>query len=384
MSRLLSSVREGVQLFTMNSFKRNLKVAILTDHCFNFGGAIWTTKCMGELFDTVDYFFLMGKEKEAREYLNTDRVYFSRLNRFPFLKRYYKYTYPLWPTFVETFDFSEYDLVLSSSFSVAHGCITSINTKHIAYIHTPMRYAWDLYKEYFGNSRFLKRAFVLFFTNHLRIWDTYASQRADLVIANSNFVKDRIKKYWRRDIESVIYPPVQISNLKPKKERDSYFVSGAPFEENKGGEFLFECAKELKFNIKVIGTSPRLKKFKRRYSKVHNIEFLGRVSEKEKKNILANAKGYIATGIEDFGIFPVEAMSFGTPVLAYYAGGYMESVIEGVSGVFFKEREIQSFKKALKSFNAKKWDYIKIQSTVSKFSKESFKKELEKVILKNI
>ena len=368
----------------MNSLKRNLKVAILTDHCFNFGGAIWTTKCIGELFNSPDYFFLMGKEKEAKEYLNTQRVYFSRLNRVPLLKRYYKYTYPLWPTFVESFDFSEYDLVISSSFSVAHGCITSINTKHIAYIHTPMRYAWDLYKEYFGKSKLLKRVFVLFFTNYLRIWDTYASQRADLVIANSNFVKDRIKKYWKRDIESIIYPPVQISKSKVKEKRENYFVSGAPFEENKGGEFLFECAKELKFNLKVLGSSSRLKRFKRKYSNVENIEFLGRVSDKEKEEILSNAKGYIATGIEDFGIFPVEAMSFGTPVLAYYAGGYMESVIEGVSGVFFKERNIQSFKDALEVFNGKKWEYIKIQSNTSKFSKESFKKELERVILKNI
>lgn len=369
----------------MSKQLKDLKVAIVSDHCFSFGGASQTTRSIGELFTDVDYYFLMGNSESAKEYFKTERIYFSSLNRLPFLKKYYRYTYFLWPVYIESFDFSKYDIVISSSFSVAHGAITGLNTLHISYIHTPMRYAWDLTHEYFQKRGFfLKRWLIAFFLNHLRIWDVNSSSRSDVLVANSNFVKQRIFKYWREEVKSVLYPPVKLFTGNVDVKRENYFVAGAPFERNKGGEFLLECAKELGFELKIIGMGGEYKRLKREYSKYGNIIFLGRISEHEKERVVVHATGFISTGIEDFGIFPIETISFGTPVIAYYMGGYKESIVENVNGIFFKEQTISSFTKSYDRFLKKKWNRVELQKSVEMFSKERFKKEFLKIVLKNI
>lgn len=369
----------------MNKEIKNIRVAVVSDHCFNFAGASAVTRVLGNMFRDVDYYFLMGDQKAAKEYFKTERVYFSFLNRFSFIKRYYRYTYFLWPMGIEGFDFSKYDLVISSSFTVSHGVIVGIDTIHIAYIHTPMRYAWDLEKIYFKKRGFfLKRWCISFFLNLLRIWDVNASLRADVVIANSNFVKDRIFKYWRRDVDAVIHPPVKLYEGTLREKRGEYFVAGAPFEVNKGGEFLIQSAINLGFDLKLIGVGHDFKKLKRRYSRFNNIYFLGRVSQEEKYSILSNARGFLCAGIEDFGIFPVEAISCGTPVISLKRGGYLDSVKEGVNGIFFDSQSLELFRLAYEEFLKKKWNRSKVRESVMKFSEDEFKKKMEALLLKNI
>lgn len=370
----------------MNRSLDSLKVAIVSDHCFSFAGASSVTKSLGSIFNNPDYYFLMGNYKEAQRYFKTKNIYFSFLNRIPFLKSIYRYTYFLWPMGIESFDFSKYDLVISSSFSVSHGVITGVETLHISYIHTPMRYAWDL-KDVYVNSKntfFLKRWIVKIFLNSLRIWDVSASNRSDVLIANSNFVKDRIFKYWRRKVDEVVFPPVKLFKGVLPLNIENYYVTGAPLEPNKGGEFLFDCAKEIGFTLKVIGQGGDLKRMKRKYAKYPNIVFLGRISENEKIEYFSNCKGFLCAGIEDFGIFPVEAMSFGKPVLAYGYGGYKDSVKENINGMFFKERTLEEFKKCFNIFNSKNWDSKKISNSVKDFSEDVFKERIRAIILKNI
>ena len=365
----------------------NLKVAIVTDSLFRMAGGSKVLECFAELFPDADIYTLFTLPKKQMEKslspsILSHKIYSSGLNKFPFVHKYYRYTLTNWPFTIEKFDFSDYDLVISSSWAVAHGVITPLDTVHVAYVHTPMRYIWDMCDLYF-KDRFPEPVYRIA-SHFLRIWDTSASSRADFIISNSKFVAKRIQKYWKRDIDAVIYPPINMYEGRLIEDREEYFVSGAPFEPNKGGEFLLECAKWIGFDLKVIGTGDLKKKFERKYKDCKNIEFLGWVSEEEKYEIFSKAKGYIMTGIEEFGIFPVEAMSCGTPVLTYGSGGVLETVKEGISGMFFYERTIEGFKEVLDEFLKRDWNYEQIARITRQMSdKEGFKKEFREFLVDN-
>lgn len=368
-----------------NSFK----VAIVTDSLLKMAGGSKVLECLAQLFPEADIYTLFAPaENEREKLLSKDilshKIYTSKLNNIPFIHKanLYRYTLHKWPTHIERFDFSNYNLVISSSWAVSHGVITPLDTKHVAYIHTPMRYIWDMYELYFKN-KFPQFVYRLA-SNFLRIWDISASTRPDITISNSNFVSKRMQKYWKRPADYVVYPPVGKYKGNIEISRDNYFVSGAPFEPNKGGEFLLECAKKLGFELMIIGSGGNEKKLKKEYGEYRNIHFLGWVSEEEKWGIFSKAKGYIMTGIEEFGIFPVEAMSCGTPVLAYGNGGVLETVKEGISGVFFNEKTEESFKEAFKRFNEKKWNYTEVAKSVKAINdREGFKKDIKKVFVDN-
>ena len=220
--------------------------------------------------------------------------------------------------------------------------------------------------------------------NYLRSWDVVSSNRIDRFLTNSKFVSDRCKRYWGKEADQVIYPPVNLysGKLIPYKEREDYFVIGAPFAENKGGRMVIDLAREYGFNLKIIGKSRKFKELKRYSNGIKNVEFLGRVSEEEKWNILCHAKGFLAMGIEDFGIFPVEAISCGTPVLAINRGGYRETVVENVNGLFFEDKEY--FTKQLDKLVSRDWNINNMKKSVEKYSVERFKKEVEEFVINSI
>jgi glycosyltransferase involved in cell wall biosynthesis len=356
---------------------KDLKVAIVVENLFSLGGANIVNLEFANIFPNADIYALFGSVEFVKRYFPSNVVRFSFLNRFPFIKHLYTFYLHLWPIAIESFDLSSYDLVLSSSHAVAKGCITSHECTHISYIHTPMRYLWDL-KDIYTKYRFLTAPFL----NYLRIWDVYSSSRPDYIISNSKFVASRCKRYWGRSVDSVIYPPVTLygGDLIEYSDREDYFVAGAPFVENKGGDFLISCAKSLGFNLKIIGSGRGEGKLKRLARDSKNIEFLGRVSDEEKFNILKKSKGFLACGIEDFGIFPVESISCGAPVLALGKGGYTESVIEGVNGVLYSENTIDEFRVGMEKLVEYNWDVRKMRNSVEGFGRERFKKEVEQYI----
>lgn len=362
--------------------KKNLQVALVTESLYSMGGANRVLEKFLDIFPNSDIYALFGDRKSISKKINKSKIYFSFLNRYPLIKKLYRYTHFLWPMAIEQFDFSNYDLVISSSSGVAHGIITPIYCKHICYLHSPMRYAWDLKDLYMKETHFgkLKRGIVKLFLNFNRVWDTCACQRPDVIIANSNFVKDRAEKYWGRNIEYVIYPPVDKYEGDIHQERENYYVSGAPFEPNKGGDLLLYCASVIKFNLKVIGEGSMKRRLERKYKRYKNIEFVGKISDIEKWDILSKAKGYILTGIEDFGIFPVEAMSCGTPVLAYAKGGVLETVLDNKTGILFKEQNLKSFKEGFRRIGIKKWDYKYIQRYSEKFTEVDFKERVLRIV----
>ena len=360
---------------------KDKKIALLFENLFSWGGAAVVNQNLVELFPDADIYALFGKQDFSNQYFNGKKVKFSFLNRYPFIQKLYRYYLPLWPIAIESFDFTGYDLIISSSHSVAKGCITPEDAIHISYIHTPMRFLWDM-KDVYSKHGLLKSPFL----NYMRVWDVSSSDRPDRLITNSKFVSSRCKKYWGREANLVIYPPVSLyeGKLIKYKNREDYFVVGAPFAENKGGEFVIECAKELGFNLKIIGKSRGYMRLKRLARSVKNVEFVGRVSEKEKWDLLSNAKGYLATGIEDFGIFPVEAVSCGTPVLALKKGGYLESIEEDINGVFYSENSLDCFREGFYKLINKNWRVEEVSKSTQKYKGERFKEEVEEFVRKSI
>jgi glycosyltransferase involved in cell wall biosynthesis len=360
---------------------KDLKVALIFENLFHHGGANVVNREFVKMFPNADIFALVGKQEFSDRYFEGKKIQFSFLNRLPFIKHFYTYYLPLWPVAIESLDLSGYDLVISSSHSVAKGCITSQNSTHISYVHTPMRFLWDL-KDIYGRYGLIKSPFL----NYLRMWDVASSDRPDKIITISNFVNDRCKRYWGRDSDVIIHPPVHLykGELIPYTKRDDFFVAGAPFAENKGGDFLIEYAKELGFNLKIIGRSRGYRRLKRLARGFSNIEFLGTITEEEKWEIMSRAMGFVATGIEDFGIFPVEAMSCGTPVLALRKGGYLDTVKEGVNGVFFNDYRLEDFKDGLLRLKKEEWDINIIRGSVKEFSVDRFRREVEEFVRKSI
>jgi glycosyltransferase involved in cell wall biosynthesis len=345
-------------------------------------GANKVLESFAKIYPEADIYALFGERKSLSEELNNHNIYFSFLSKLPLIKYIYRYTFHLWPTAIEQMDLTEYDLVISSSSSVAHGVITPLGCKHIAYINSPMRYAWDLAPLYsrIVNFGFLKRTIKEVGVSFNRLWDVIAAQRPDVIVTNSKFVKKRVHKYWGRDVDRVIYPPTEKYEGEIITQRENYYVAGAPFEPNKRGDFLLECASKLGFNLKIIGTGSMRKKLKRKYRRYKNIEILDWISDEQKWKLISKARGFVVAGVEDYGMFCVEAISCGTPVLAYRAGGSLETVRENITGMFFDEWEISEFEGSLKFFEKKRWDYEKVRENIKNSnSNEDFMKKMSTV-----
>ena len=362
------------------------KVAIVTESLWRMGGANRVLDIFAEMYPSADIYALFGEKKNLSNNIQKHNIHFSFLNKIPFVKYLYRYTFNLWPLAIESFDLSKYDLVISSSHSVAHGVIVPFGSQHLAYIHSPMRYAWDqtsMYTNTLGFS-FLKRAFIDFNLNFIRMWDTTAASRPDILVSNSNFVKKRIEKFWGRKVDYVVTPPVEFFQGKIVLKRKNYFVSGAPFEPNKGGKELLLYASKLGFNLKIIGDGSLRKRLERKYKNSRNIEFLGVIDELEKWKVLSNAKGYILTGVEDYGIFPCEAISCGTPVLAFDLGGVKEIVVESKNGILYKEQTLDCFTNAYEKFCNTKWNYENVSKKTTQINdKSSFVKKIQKSLVDN-
>lgn len=366
----------------MKSSKSPIKVALVTESLWKMAGANRVLEAFAQIYPQADIYALFGNEKFLSDDLNKHKIQFSFLNKIPFVRKIYRYTFPLWPVAMENFDLSSYDLVISNTSSVAHGVIVPLGCKHIAYVNSPMRYLWDLSPIY--AKGFAHRGIIKFskdiFLNLMRIWDVVAAQRPDVLISNSHFVAKRMSKYWDRNTNYVVHPPVNLYEGEIPTKREDYFLSGAPFEPNKKGDFLLECASEIGFNLKIIGGGSRKRKLKRIYSKYKNIEFLNWVSEQEKWELMSKAKGYIVPGIEDYGIFCAEALSCGTPVLAYRAGGSMEIVQEGDTGLFFDEWDVNEFKKTLNKFEKHNWKYGSVKASMEDVNTaQEFRKQIKNI-----
>lgn len=309
----------------------------------------------------------------------------SFIQNLPFSKKHFHKYLPLFPLAIEQFDLREYNLIISSSHSVAKGVITSPDQLHISYIHTPMRYAWDQMNVYLKNSSYKKFRinFILeVILQNLRQWDYISSSRIDKLIANSNFTSRRIKKYWGRDSE-VIHPPVDTKKFSPTKNRGRFYLSVSRLVANKRVDILIKAFNALNLPLIIVGDGPEKKSLKEIAK--NNIKFTGFIDNNELKKLMEECRAFVYAGIEDFGIAPVEAMAAGAPVIAYGKAGILDTVncitstTNNPTGLIYKTQSYQTLRDCINYFEEKKlWKDFSSESLNNwsqKFSKDNFRKK---------
>ncbi|MBU1255343.1 glycosyltransferase [Patescibacteria group bacterium] len=356
-----------------------MKVALVHDYLNQYGGAERVLEAFCQVFPDAPIYTLLYDKNRTGFAFEDRQIHTSFLQKVPLVKSHHRPFLMLMPLAIEQFDFSEYDLVLSDSASYAKGVITSPNTFHICYCHTPIRYAWDdshKYIEEFGYSRIIRKI-IPFFMNYIRVWDEQAAGRVNKFIANSNFVSDRISKYYHRESE-VIHPPVKTNLFYSVKKPDNYFLMVGRFLSYKKFDLAIDAFNQLGWPLKIIGDGPDKKKLMKRAGE--NIEFVGLVSDDKLKDYYAHCQAFIFPQEEDFGIVSVEAMASGRPVIAFEKGGALEIIQSGITGLFFKEQTIDSLINALKKFKTIDFNSEIIRQEALKFDQERFKEKIKKFI----
>jgi glycosyltransferase involved in cell wall biosynthesis len=356
-----------------------MRIAFVHDYLVQYGGAERVFECFTELFPYAPIYTIVY-DKEAMHGKFSDKLmYTSYLQRLPLARTRHRIFPPLMPSAIEQFDFSKYDVVLSDSSSYAKGIITGPETLHICYMHTPMRYAWDDCQKYtqdFYFPKFVKRL-IPFFMNYIRLWDKASADRPDILIANSNFIAKRIRKYYHRD-SIVINPPVAVDDFSVSDEQDEYYLIVARLMAYKRHDILIKAFNSLKLPLKIIGRGPELKRLKKMAGPT--IEFLGRVPDEELARHYSKCKAFVFPQEEDFGIVAIEAMASGRPLIAFRGGDIVEHMEEDVSGVFFDEQTPEAIIDAVKRFEKMSFDAHLIRSKILRFDREIFKEKIKAFI----
>lgn len=356
-----------------------MKIAIVHDWLTNMGGAENLIINFHEMYpDAPIYTSVYNPDKIDDKLRKADirTTFLQKKNKK--ITNHKKY-FPLMPLAFENLDLNEYDVILSSSTCCAKGIIPRPDAIHICYCATPMRYAWEKRKDYTKNMGKFKKKLVGILTHYMRIWDVTSSSRVDYFIANSNAVKERIKKYYRRDAV-VINPAVRcnlfnISDI----DKDYYFVVSR-LVSYKRFDLAVQACKELNKKLIIIGEGPEKENLQKLAEGCENIQFLGRLEDDEVKKYMAECKALLFPGEEDFGITPVEAMACGRPVVAYGRGGALDTVVDGKTGVLFKEQTVEDVKNAILKLEEMNFDKQEIRNHALKFDEKEFKLKIKNFI----
>lgn len=359
-----------------------MRVALVHDFLLRFGGAERVLATLAEMFPEAPIYTLLYDEQKLGGDFPARRIVPSSLQRLPtFFRKRYRFLLPLMPRALEQWDFSGFDLVISSSTALAHGIITPSSTYHLSYCHSPARYCWDWTHAYARErgGNFLQRVAAAYTLHKLRMWDRASSDRVDGYIANSKHVAARISKYYRAPSQ-VLYPPVQVDRFKISKKKSDYFLIVSTLTPYKRVELAVQLFNLIRKPLVIIGDGPQ-REFLENIAG-DTITFLGRQDDAIVARHISECRALLFPGEEDFGITPIEAMAAGKPVLAYGVGGVCESVIEGITGEFFWKPTVASMQEGLARLmkNESTYDPQKCRAQAEKFSEKTFIEAMHNLI----
>ena len=372
-----------------------MKIAVVCDWLVTYAGAEKVLEQILNIYPEADLFALVDfLDEDKRDFIKHKKVTTSFIQKLPKAKTKYRNYLPLMPLAIEQFDLSKYDLVISSSHCVAKGVLTGPNQVHISYVHSPIRYAWDLQHQYLkeaGLTKGLKGWIAKIILHYMKIWDTRTSNGVDYFIANSQFVAKRIWKCYRRKAD-VIYPPVDVEAFEFCDKKEDFYLTASRMVPYKKMDLIVESFTKMPDKkLVVIGDGPDFAKIQKIAQGHSNIKLMGYQPFSVLKDHMQRAKAFVFAAEEDFGITPVEAQACGTPVIAYGRGGALETVRglnikDKPTGVFFDKQNKDCLIKAINYFedNREKIQLKDCRENALSFSIDNFKNKIKYYIEKSL
>lgn len=357
----------------------NIKIAIAHDYLNQMGGAERVVEVFHKMYPNAPIYTTILDESKLLTGLKKADIKTTWMQKIPGVLKYFKLFFWLFPFAVRSINLKDYDLIISSSSAYAKGIKKGKHTTHICYCHTPMRFAWD-YDNYMKDIKIpdLLKFITKLLIMPLRFWDKKTARNVDYYIANSSIVEERINKIY--DVTArKIYPPVNISRFKEiSTTHDNYFIVVSRLVSYKRIDLAVKVCTKMKKRLLVIGDGPDRKRLESIAGPT--IEFLGRISDEEVEKYMKNCKAFIFPGLEDFGITPLEVNACGRPVVAFKAGGALDTIKEGINGAFFSHQTVNSLEEVIDNFDSYKWDSELIKRHAEKFSEERFIIEIREFI----
>lgn len=349
---------------------RNLKIALVHDYFTQLGGAERVAEAIYQMLPQATVFATVSNPQQLPDGLRSAEIRTSWMQHLPAINRYYRHYFPLYPLGVAGLNLEGYDLVISSSSGYAKGVKVDSAALHVCYCHTPMRWVWR-YSDYASRESFglAQRAFLPFLLNNLRHWEEDAGRQPDQFIANSTVVAERVWSAYKRHAV-VIPPPINIDRFKISPVQEDFYLVLSRLVSYKRIDLAVEACTRMKRRLVVIGDGPDRARLEKMAGPT--VQFLGRVSDSVVEYYAGRCRGLLFPGEEDFGMVPLEINAAGRPVIAYKAGGALDTVAEGVSGVFFEEDTSASLSEAIEEFDSRSWNSNEIRQHAMRFSSKAF------------